>query len=437
MEKNSNNLPKLSLILFIATVTLISSVSNMISPNLLIISAYFGFGENTVPLGILTSSFTFLSGVTMLIFGYLADKIVRKWIVIGGALIFSVFSTLTILVPPGFLGYILFFIFTIMTGVGYGALIPSTFSLIGDLVSQEDRSKGFSFFSISSLIGMVLGTGLATFSDDWRSAFTLIGVAGLITSVFFTFFKEPSRIGRDYINIASDDGAEYSYRIKRADLPVIFKKKANIWLIINFVDTIPTGIILFLLFAYMENYHGIYSGATIFLLLFILLATLIGTIVFGYIGDKLFRKGNKKARVKLALYGNILPIPFIFIALILPFKPPNLMPGIIIFTILFMIGMGLNGAVNGNWYATVVDLNLPEHRGTVLAASNFFDIIGRAIGPLIGAVIADTLGFVFGMMASIFFWILIPFFWIAVLKNVVPEMEKTAEIFKERLNTVN
>ena len=437
MEKNTTDLPKLSLILFIATVTLISSVSNMISPNLLIISAYFGFGGNTVPLGILTSSFTFLSGVTMLIFGYLSDKIVRKWIVIGGALIFSVFSTLTILVPPGFFGYILFFIFTIMTGVGYGALIPSTFSLIGDIVSEGDRSKGFSFFSISSLIGMVLGTSLATFSADWRTAFTLIGVAGLIVTVLFTFFKEPSRIGRDYLNIGAEDVAEYSYRIKRADLPVIFKKKANIWLVINFVDTIPTGIILFLLFAYMEDYHGIPSDITLYYLLLILLATLIGTIVFGYVGDKLFRKGNKKARVKLALYGNILPIPFIFIALIIPFKSPNLMPGIIIWTILFMIGIFLNGAVNGNWYATVVDLNLPEHRGTVLATSNFFDIIGRSIGPLIGAVIADTLGFVFGMMASIFFWILIPFFWIAVLKNVVPEMEKTAEIFKERLDRVS
>jgi MFS family permease len=315
-------------------------------------------------------------------------------------------------------------------------LIPSTFSLIGDIISQEDRSKGFSFFSISSLIGMVLGTGLATFSVDWRSAFTIVGAAGLITTVFFTFFKEPSRIGSDFVNIEGDSAVEYSYRIKRADLPVIFKKKANIWLVINFVDTIPTGIILFLLFAYMETYHLIPSDATIFFLLFILLATLIGTIIFGYIGDKLFRKGNRKARVKLALYGNILPIPFIFIALIIPFKAPNIFPGIIIWVFLFMIGMFLNGAVNGNWYATVVDLNLPEHRGTVLATSNFFDVIGRSIGPVIGAVVADTYGFVFGMMMSIFFWILIPFFWISVLKNAVPEMEKTAEIFKERLDKV-
>ena len=40
----------------------------------------------------------------------------------------------------------------------------------------------------------------------------------------------------------------YTYKIKFSDLKIIFKKKSNVWLIINFVDTIPTGIILFLLF---------------------------------------------------------------------------------------------------------------------------------------------------------------------------------------------
>ncbi len=438
MNANSKNIPILSIILFITIVTLISSISNMISPNLLIISNYFGFRGNTTPLGILTFSFTILTGIAMLIFGFLADKIMRKWIVFIGTIIFSIFSFFTIFIPPDLNGYFLFFFLTIMTGIGYGALIPCIFSLIGDIVSQEDRSKGFSFFSISSLIGMVIGTGLATFlgNIDWRISYSIIGIAGFISALLFIFFREPSRAGRDYSYMLEKDAVEYTYRINFSDLKVIFKKKANFWLIINFVDTIPTGIILFLLFAYMEDYHGISSDVTLIYLILILLATLIGTIVFGFIGDKQFKKGNKKARVKLALLGNIVPIPFIFIALIIPFRAPDLIPGILIWLILFMIGIFINGAVNGNWYATVVDLNLPEHRGTVLATSNFFDIIGRAIGPLIGSIFADTFGFVYGMLISIFFWILIPFFWIGVLKNIVPEMDATEKIFTERLESL-
>ncbi len=436
MNDNSKKLPLLSIILFVLIITLINSVSNMISPNLLVISSYFGFGGDTAPLGVLTFSFMIFTGITMLIFGYLADKIVRKWIVFFGSLIFSIFSLFTITVPTGIFGYSIFFFLTILTGIGYGALIPSIFSLMGDMVSSEDRSKGFSFFSIASLFGIVFGSALATYagSTDWRFPFLVIGIVGILASLLFLLFKEPSRLGKDH---AFDiDAVDYSYRIKLSDVRIIFKKKANIWLVVNFVDTIPTGIILTLLYAYMEVYHGITADVTVLIFLVILVSIILGTVVFGYIGDKQFKKGNKKARVLLALFGNIAPIPFLFVALIIPFSAPNLFPGLLIWIVLFSIGMFTNGAVNGNWYATVVDLNLPENRGTVLATSNFFDIIGRAIGPLIGTIIADIFGFVTGMMISIFFWIFIPFFWIPVLKNVVREIESTEKEFDERIKSL-
>ena len=444
MEKTSHNSCILSLILFITIVALINSTQNMISPNLLTISKYFGFGKDITPLGVLTFSFIILSGVVMVIFGYLADKITRKWILLFGILIYSISSILTIFVPPGIGGYYMFFFITFGFGIGFGAIIPSTFSLIGDLVSQDNRSKGLSFFSIASLFGMVLGMGLATFvgAVDWRLSFFIIGIVGFVTAFIIPFFKEPSRIGKDHLDLLQKDAIEYTYKIKKSDLKVIFKKKSNKWLIINFVDTIPTGIILFLLFAYMEDYHNLTGTIPLILLMIALLSTLIGTIIFGFVGDNAFKKGNKRARVNLALMGNIVPIPFVFIALMIPFKASNnatigeafLIPGFLIMVILFAIGLFVNGAVNGNWYATVVDLNLPEHRATTLATANFFDIFGRAIGPLIGAIIADIFGFLYAMMISIVFWIFIPFFWISVLKNCVSEMEATEAIFSERLN---
>ncbi len=446
MNNSTKNSSILSLLLFITIVAIINSAQYMISPNLLVISKYFGFGKNITPLGILAFSFIILSGVSMLIFGYLADKIVRKWILFCGVIIYSISSIFTITVPPGINGYYLFFLLTIIIGIGFGAIIPSTFSLIGDIVSKEDRSKGLSFFSIASLFGLFVGTGLAIFAGtaDWRFPFLIIGITGIIVAIIILFFKEPSRIGKDYFNVLEKGAIDYTYRIKFSDLNIIFKKKSNIWLIINFVDTIPTGIILFLLFAYMENYHNLKGTIPLIVLLLTLLSTLIGTIIFGFVGDNSFKKGNKRARVKLALLGNIIPIPFVYIALVFPFWVPDnativevfLIPGFLIMLIFLIIGLFANGAVNGNWYATVVDLNLPEHRGTVLSSANFFDIIGRALGPLIGAIIADNYGFVWGMAISIIFWIFIPVFWISVMKNCVSEMEATEAIFAERIKSM-
>jgi len=445
MEKKTSKSSLFSFFLFITIVALVYSTQNMIPPNLSEISKYFGFGGNTTPLGILTFSFTILSGISMVIFGYLADKLKRKWIVFTGTVIYSTFAILIIFVPPGISGYYLFFFLTAMIGIGFGAIIPSIFSLIGDLISQNNRSKGFSFFSISSLIGMALGIGLATYLYaavlDWRLPFFVIGIAGIINSAIILFIDEPSRIGKDYLFFIDQNAVDYTYRIKRSDLKKVFKKKSSKWLILNFVDTIPTGIILFLLFEYMKEVHNISSTLALVFLIFILLSTLIGTIIFGIIGDNLFKKGHKKARVHLALMANIVPIPFVFIALMIPFTAPDnatffdlfLIPGAVLMIILMVIGLFINGATNGSWYATVVDINLPEHRGTVLATANFFDILGRAIGPLIGAIIADNYGLLMGMMISIIFWIFLPFFWIPVLKNVIDEMEATEKIFSERI----
>ena len=191
----------------------------------------------------------------------------------------------------------------------------------------------------------------------------------------------------------------------------------------------------------MNDYHNIPEDVTLILLGTILLSTLFGTVLFGYVGDNLFKKGRKNARVLLALLGNVIPIPFIFIALIIPFQAPDnvsvgelfAIPEALIMVILMIVAMFTNGAVNGSWYATVVDLNLPEHRGTTLATANFFDIIGRSLGPLIGTFVRDAYGSVYGMMVSIIAFIALPFFWIPILKNAISEMDATELIFSERI----
>ncbi|MFX1570260.1 MAG: MFS transporter [Promethearchaeota archaeon] len=443
MNKKIHNSSLLTLSLFILILSLVYSIQNMISPNLEIISYYFGFGGATAQLGVLTSTFTILSGISIVIFGYLSDKITRKWIVFGGAIIYSIFSMMIILVMPNLSGYYVFFFLSSVNGFGFGAIIPSIFSLMGDLISQDNRSKGFSFFSIASLLGMALGLISATIAGpiDWKLSYFVIGIFGFVIALLILFVREPSRVGIDYILLREMDTIEYTYRIKKSDLKEIFKKKSNIWLVINFVDTIPTGIILFLIFYYMSDFHNVPEDISLIFLGTILISTLIGTLLFGVIGDKLFQGGKKNTRVLLALLGNIIPIPLIFIALIIPFRAPDdlsvgelfAIPEAAIMLILMIIGMFANGAVNGSWYATVVDLNLPEHRGTTLATANFFDIIGRSLGPLIGSFIRDIFGSVYGMMMSIIFWIFLPLFWIPVLKNAIPEMEATSKIFSDRL----
>lgn len=117
-----------------------------------------------------------------------------------------------------------------MSGIGFGAIIPCVFSLIGDLISRDDRSKGFSFFSISSLIGMAFGLIIATIVGpvDWRISYVFVGILGLFATGLTLMFKEPSRVGKDYLSLTEKGAIDYTYRIKKSDLKVIFKKKSNV-----------------------------------------------------------------------------------------------------------------------------------------------------------------------------------------------------------------
>jgi MFS family permease len=441
----------LTILLFIIIVSLTYGDQNIISPNLKYITESFGFGDDTSPLGVLTFFFTLLTAFSMALFGFLTDRYTRKWICFFGSLIYSISSIITILVPDGILGYVIFFFTRALNGIGLGAIVPTIFSLIGDLVSKEDRSKGYSFFSIATLlgagIGIVLASNLYPIIPNWRLPFMIMGISILIFSILLIFVKEPSRIGKQETLkdlMVDKDAVVYSYQINISDLKEIYKRKSNFWLIINFVDTIPTGIILFLIFIYFEDVHNIKPDNATNFLIIIMLATLIGTLFFGYLADKWFKAGNKKARVLLALIGNIAPIPLVYIALLIPYSVPDEAttveifsnPFFIITLVLFAIGLFANGGTNAGWYATVVDVNLPENRGTVLATANFFDIIGRAIGPLIGSIIATNISLTAGMASSIIFWIFLPFFWIPVMRNVIKDMERVDSIFNERLENI-
>nr|MDO8083872.1 MFS transporter [Candidatus Sigynarchaeum springense] len=453
MRNISYSILSIGLFLCILIVAIVYAIQNLISPALKEISQYFGFGTNTSQLGVLTSAFTILGGGSMLIFGYLADKSARVKKLFVGTVIFSVSATCTIFIPEQLPGYVIFFMLQLVCGFGFGMIIPNTFSLIGDLIAQKDRSKGFSFFSIATLIGTAIGNLFGTmFSQiDWRLSYAFLGIAGLAGSLMLLLVKEPNRIGRDRLFLVDKTSREYSYKIQLVDLKAIIKKKSNFWLIVNFVDNVPTSIILFLLYNYLFYVHGVPNGFGLIFLVFVLISTLAGTVIFGYIGDKRFQMGDKKARVKLALFANIAPIPFVFTAFLIPFKLPTdgslldlfMIPGAVLMLVLLVIGLFLNGATNGSWYATVVDINLPEHRGTVLATANFFDIIGRSLGPLIAPFITDltyastgdnTISYLIGISSSIIAWLFLPFFWIGVIRNVLPDMEATDAIFNARLD---
>jgi MFS family permease len=402
---------------------------------------FFGTTVDIVPLGWISFAFTLLSAASMIFSGLYADRKSRVKICAAGALLYGISSALVIFVPHGRAGYAVFFVSRILSGIGVGAVVPSVFSLAGDFIRPDRRGTAFGFMSVAMLAGRMAGFALAgSLAEHWRAAYCVIGLVNIVLAALIRLVKEPVRGAREEeLREAILEGAEYRFRISRKDIGLIREAKSNFWLIANFVDTIPGSIVLFLIFKYLKDRHNMEAGAVNVAILIVALAGALGAIVFGRVGDRGFRR-DKRAKVLVALICNAVPIVFMIVFLGLKvWIPANASivgalgtPGawLLIFTI--ASAMFINQGVNPNWYASLTDINLPEHRATMISMASVMDMAGNALGPLIASYTATFFGLQTAMWSVVGFWAVNIVFWLPVLARIRGDLAHIHRVLSER-----
>ena len=351
---------------------------------------------------------------------------------------------MSILIPHGELGYWFFFLTRTLSGIGIGAVFPSVFSMVGDTAHADRRTTVFGYISLAmimgQLIGMIAASTVETATGNWRIAYFSIGIINLIIALGITRIQEPARGAQEEeLRTALLEGAEYNYKFKREDLKILWTNRSNFWLIANFIDTIPGGIILFLLFKYCEDIHNMESNMTTTILLVAMLAGGVGTLLFGKLGDIWFKK-DPRAKVLISLFCNATPIIPVAIFLVIDFWLPDgatfgeamAVPGFTLMFVMFVLAIFINQGVTPNWYSTLTDVNLPEHRSTVVSMANFTDIAGRSIGPLLAGVFTAALGLQGAMWVAVIFWILNTVLWLPIFYSIKGDLAHVHDVLSQR-----
>lgn len=142
--------------------------------------------------------YTLTTSVTTPIYGKLADLFGRKKIFITGVILFVIGSmlsgaahTMTQLIW-----------FRAFQGIGAGAVMPITFTIIGDLYPGEQRAKMQGVFGavwgIAGLLGPLVG-GFFVDQISWRWIFYINLPVGLISLILITtFFHETFEVKKDH-----------------------------------------------------------------------------------------------------------------------------------------------------------------------------------------------------------------------------------------------
>lgn len=149
-----------------------------------------GFSDEQI--GSLQSAFMWGYFLTAPIFGYLGDRLPRRWLVAAGVFVWSIGTLLS--GHAGTLGSLL--VFRVLVGLGeasFGTISPGW---IADLFTPKKRNMAISIFylaiPVGSALGYAIGSTIAA-HHGWRAVFLWAGYPGAALALLLFLLREPAR----------------------------------------------------------------------------------------------------------------------------------------------------------------------------------------------------------------------------------------------------
>lgn len=382
------------------------------------LSTEYGITEKT--LGFIGSAFTLVGAFVSIFFGYFTDRVSRKTLLVLTVLIGEIPCLLT-----GFEVFtqtlVSFTVLRILTGIGIGGIYPISFSLLSDLFHEEHRALAAAWLGVAWAIGMMFGPAVAgylTESFGWRIAFIIAAAPNFPLVLIFLFLAQEPERGKseEALEDLIQKGVSYKQRIRIRDFKVIFSNRTNIWTFLQGIPgTIPWGIIGYWLILFLErerNYPKA-NATTVYLMLGV--GATVGAVIFAVIGQKLYKRSPKLLPI-LCGVGVLIGIIPIVPVINAPVDNPTGGMLILFYGLSFLAGFFVSVA-SANVKAILMNVNPPEHRGSVFAVFNITDNLGQGFGPAIGGLLAP-IGYLFMMNFSIFWWIPCGLLFFFVARNI-------------------
>jgi MFS family permease len=365
--------------------------------------------------------------VSLILFGYLSDMTNRKVLLSVSLLLAGISYFLASFArSPGE-----FIILRSLGGIGIGGFVPVMFSIIGDMFSSKSRAAASGIFvaivNIGYGNGFILGGAIGSEAAfGWRASF-----AG----------KLPERGFADTRDTIGEGISEYKGRIKLSDLKTIFSIPTNLIFIIScIIATMPMGYVQRFMVDYYSKDVGLGTGAATMILLIVLSGTLIGDLIGGFFGDILHSRNSRYPAYlsALAVFAGCI-LFLVFFAFDIPRGAGTLV--LILPVATGFIASSFVEVPTPVSKAIMLDVNLPENRGTISALIQITAQIGFGLGALIG-VFGDDLAVLIGMAPTRLFnfrlamLILIPvgLSWIIVAYTVGRDEKKAKEMMLQRMS---
>ena len=358
-------------------------------------------------MGLLSTAFLVVYMLASPLFGLLADRWSR-WLLIGiGVTLWSLASG-----ASGLAGTFTFLLITrCFVGVGEAAYGPVAPTVISDLYPVARRGSVLAWFYVAipvgSALGYALGGQVVAMTGNWRLAFYLVVVPGLLLGLWSFLMRDPRRG-------AADTLTSPPRRVHLHDYLILLHTPSYVFNTLGMTAmTFAIGAISFWMPDYLEargvpNVAGL--APSVFLGLLTVVAGLIATLSGGMVGDRL-RPRLPGSYFLVSGVGLLLTIPCVLAFLLAPFP----LAWLFIFLAEFFLFFN-TGPTN----TILANVTHPSMRATAFALNILvIHLLGDAISPPIVGAIKDLAkgfgspnGLAFGFLAVSAFLLVGGMFWL-------------------------
>lgn len=328
--------------------------------------------------GLIFSVFLLTEALSRPWFGALGDRIGRKPLMMAGPVITAVTAYLTIIYHGP---HVIIWLVALrsLDGLGSGALWPSIFAAVGDVVDEKHRTMAMSVLNVTYMSGLALGFLMGGLVNDMfhtrMASFYLVPVL-LITSVLITAIFIPRKIGAHHPEPMHGEPLE----VPKLEEPTEFKvsnlfrsfKQVPEMIMLACVVGLGTGMLMPIVKLYAMQHLGM-SETQLGIMVAPAAAVMgLAAIPLGRLGDKYGKCsaicwgifGCAAAMWVLALFRNILLAG---------------MSGVV-------LGLGFTVAFPA-WMALVSTVTSSERRGEVLGAVGMVQGLAAIVGTVVGGYI--------------------------------------------------
>ena len=402
-----------TLVIFVILSSLDNAAVAILPPLYGLIGRELGVSE--AALGFVTGLRILVSAASAAAWGYWGDRGNRKRLLLYGSLAWSMAFFFSGLAQT----YHQLLLSQLLAAVGLGCVGAIGFSIASDFIPPRQRGLILSLWAIAQGFGW--GTGSVVSSTLgaylWRLPFWLIAIVGLIFTALYTFTYEPQR-GQTEPELAAAfaSGQGYHYRVQWGDLSQILANRSNLWLILqSFIAAINFGALIWMprfLAAKVEaEGYSLEIATTVGSMLYLVFqAGVYVSILAGHWGDR-WQQRDLRGRAIICAIGNLGMVPFHIAFFFIPLRglviPAEEGLPTVVWAALtsvfsnawvaaaFVLALGatiLSVIDNPNRAALINDVNLPEHRGTVIGLFQIAGGLGLSLGNGLAGLAFTYLG---------------------------------------------